>query len=166
MISILLLIHDSTVLARQVLVQSSSSSRARSKRVINQTMFDVPDPLVVHVLLLTHEFMQNVIALPPSFLVPSVWQSMFLMCPKITNDSPSLICCGRLVLADAWLFFMVLCSAAMLQTALCLFSLSMGVLVGAISLVLQVWCYNNSYHNFYTFLRSLAVARFDWWLYL
>jgi len=37
----------------------------------------------------------------------------------------------------------------------------MGVLVGAISLVLQVWCYNNSYHNFYTFLRSLAVARFD-----
>jgi hypothetical protein len=45
-----------TVLARQVLVQSSSSSRAHSKRVMNQTMFDVPDPLDVHVLLLTHEF--------------------------------------------------------------------------------------------------------------
>ena len=45
-----------TVLARQVLVQSSSSSRARSKRVMNQTMFDVPDPLVVHVLLFTQEF--------------------------------------------------------------------------------------------------------------
>ena len=45
-------IHDYTVLPRQVLGQSSSSSRARSKRVKNQTMFDVPDPLVVHVLLL------------------------------------------------------------------------------------------------------------------
>ena len=49
--------NDFTVLARQVLVQSSSSSKARRKRVMNQTMFDVPDPLVVHVLLLTHEFM-------------------------------------------------------------------------------------------------------------
>jgi len=39
-----------------VLIQSSSSSRARSK-VMNQTLvrFDVPDPLVGHVLLLTHE---------------------------------------------------------------------------------------------------------------
>ena len=36
-----------TVLARQVLVQSLPSSRARSKRMMNQTMFDVPDPLVV-----------------------------------------------------------------------------------------------------------------------
>jgi hypothetical protein len=26
------------------------------ERVMNQTKFDVPDPLVVHVLLLTHEF--------------------------------------------------------------------------------------------------------------
>jgi hypothetical protein len=48
-------VYDVTVVARQVLVQSSSSSRARAKRVINQTMFD-PDPLVVHELLLTHEF--------------------------------------------------------------------------------------------------------------
>jgi len=37
-------LHDFTVLARQVLVQSPSSSRARSKRVVNQAMFDVPDP--------------------------------------------------------------------------------------------------------------------------
>ena len=48
--------HNFTVLARQVLVQKSSSSRSRSKRVMIQTKFDVPDPLVVHVLLLTHEF--------------------------------------------------------------------------------------------------------------
>jgi len=47
--------HNLTVLARQVLVQSSFSSRACSKRVMNQTKFDVPDPLVVHVLLLTHK---------------------------------------------------------------------------------------------------------------
>ena len=46
---------DCTALARQVLIQSSSSSRARSKRVMNQTVFDVPDPLIVHVLLLTHK---------------------------------------------------------------------------------------------------------------
>ena len=59
--------HDFTVLARQVLVQSLSCSRARSKRVMNQTMFDVPDPLVVHLLLLTHEFMYNVICLPHSW---------------------------------------------------------------------------------------------------
>jgi hypothetical protein len=46
-----------------MLVQSSTSSRAHSKRVMNQTMFDVPAPLVVHMLLLTHdELMYNVIA--------------------------------------------------------------------------------------------------------
>ena len=44
--------HGFTVSARQALVQSSSSSRARSKRVVNQTMFDVLDPTVMHVLLL------------------------------------------------------------------------------------------------------------------
>jgi len=46
---------DCPVLARQVLVQISSSSRAHSKGVMNLTMLDVPDPLVVHVLLLPHE---------------------------------------------------------------------------------------------------------------
>ena len=88
MISILLLIHDSTVLARQVLVQSSSSSRARSKRVINQTMFDVPDPLVVHVLLLTHEFMYNVICLPHSWY-PQCDSPGFL-CAQNVQTIPSL----------------------------------------------------------------------------
>jgi len=29
---------------------------------MNQTMFDVPDPLVVHVLLLTHGFMYTILA--------------------------------------------------------------------------------------------------------
>jgi len=38
--------------ARQVLVLSSSSSRARSKRVSSQTVFIVLDPLLVVVLLL------------------------------------------------------------------------------------------------------------------
>jgi len=37
--------------ARHVLVPSSSSSRAPSKRVLNQTMLNVLDPLVVLVLL-------------------------------------------------------------------------------------------------------------------
>jgi hypothetical protein len=92
-----------TVSARQVLVQSSFSSRARSKKVMNQTMSDVPGPLVVHVLLLTHGFMYNVICLP-LLGISSVWQSKFFMCPKFTDDSPSLTHCGRLVLADAWLF--------------------------------------------------------------
>jgi hypothetical protein len=56
LISISTCIHDFTILAKQVLVQSSSSSKARSKRVMTQTMFDVSDPFVVHVLLLTHKF--------------------------------------------------------------------------------------------------------------
>ena len=34
---------------------------------MDQTMFDVPDPLVVHVLLLTHELGYNVICLPHSW---------------------------------------------------------------------------------------------------
>ena len=46
-----------------MLVQSSTSSRAHSKRVTNKTIFDVYVPLIVHVLLLTHdELMYNVIA--------------------------------------------------------------------------------------------------------
>jgi hypothetical protein len=81
-------IHVCTVFARQVLVQSSSSSRARNKRVMNQTMFDVPDPLVVHVLFLTHEFIYNVICLPQSWY-PHVTVHVFYV-PKITDDSPSL----------------------------------------------------------------------------
>jgi hypothetical protein len=124
---------------KRLLVQSSSSSRARSKSLMNQTTFDVPDPLVVHVLLLTHEFMNNKICLPNSWY-PQCHRSMFLTCPKHTDDdNPSLIYCGRLVMADAWLFLLVLFSAAMSQTVLCLFCLSKGraIFVGATSLVLQ-----------------------------
>ena len=55
---------------KRLLVQSSSSSRARSKSLMNQTTFDVPDPLVVHVLLLTHKFYVGVIF--ASFLVISM----------------------------------------------------------------------------------------------
>ena len=33
--------------------------------------------------------------------------------------------------------------------------------------MLQIWSYNNNYHSIHMFyLRSLPVARFDWWLYL
>jgi hypothetical protein len=78
------------------------------------TMFDVPDPLAVHVLLLTHEF--SILLCASSFLVSSVWRmfsSMKFMCPKHTNDDPpSLILCGRLILADAWWVFTVLFSGA------------------------------------------------------
>jgi len=83
-------------LARQVLVQSSSSSRARSKRVMNQIMFNVPDPLVVHVLLLTHGLMYNVKYLPHSWY-PQCDSLNCLICP----NSPSLIYCGQVGLADA-----------------------------------------------------------------
>ena len=59
---------------------------------------------------------------------------------------------GRCLIA-----FLDLFSAAMSQTALCLFFPFQGLVV-----LQQVWCYNNNYHNFYMFyIRSLAVARFD-----
>jgi len=44
-------------------------------------MFDVPDPLVVHVLLLTHELIYNVICLPHSWY-PQCDKSMFFYVPK------------------------------------------------------------------------------------
>jgi hypothetical protein len=75
------LIHEFRVLARKVLVQSSSSSGARSKRVMNQTMFNVPDPFVVHVLLLTFEFMYNNICLP-HFWYPQCGNPCFLCAPN------------------------------------------------------------------------------------
>jgi len=53
------------------MVLSRSRSRVRSERVMNQIMSDVPDPLVVHVLHLTHDF--TLLFLPPSSLVSSVW---------------------------------------------------------------------------------------------
>ena len=99
--------------------------------------------------------------LPPSFLVSSVWQSMFL-CAQISQIP--LFNLLRSVVGWSWQMLdclLILFSAAMSQTPLCLFSLSRGFFVGATSLVLQ---------QFLLFLhvlhkRSLlAVARFDWWL--
>jgi len=71
------------------MVQSSSSSRARSKRVMNQTMFDVPDPLVVHVLLLTPPLVVHVLLLTPSshrlkynvICLPHSWYPQCDRCP-------------------------------------------------------------------------------------
>jgi len=56
--------------ARQVLALSSSSSRACSKRVLNQTALNLPDSLVVLVVLLTHKFL-------PSHL-PHSWEPQSL----------------------------------------------------------------------------------------
>ena len=69
------------------IVQSSSSSRAHSKRVMNQTMFDVPDPLVVHVLLLTHKFMYNNVCL---LILGFVCVTVHIFHVPKTDDSPSL----------------------------------------------------------------------------
>jgi len=80
--------------------QSSSSSKAHSKRVMYQTVFDVPDPLVVHVLLLTHEFYVYNTCLPHPGIF-SVTVHVFMRPKHTDDDSPSLIKCGRLVLADA-----------------------------------------------------------------
>ena len=77
-----------TVLARQVLVQSSSSSRARSKRVMNQTMFEVPDPLVVHVLLLTHEFMYSTNICP--FILGILSVTFMFLCTQNSQMIPPL----------------------------------------------------------------------------
>jgi len=48
---------------------------------------------------------------------------LFVCAQDTDDDIPSLIRCGRLVLADARLLLLVLFSAAILQAALCLFSL-------------------------------------------
>ena len=71
--------------------------------------------------------------------------------------------CGRLVLADAWLFLLVLFSAALSQTALYLFSLSRFIFVGTTNLV---WQQTIPTIPTVFYIRSLAVARFDWWLFL
>jgi hypothetical protein len=73
-----------------MLVQSSFSSRACSKRVMNQTMFDVLDPLVVHVLLLTHEFLYNNCCLPHSWY-PHCDSPCFSCAQNTQNDSPSVM---------------------------------------------------------------------------
>jgi hypothetical protein len=87
------------------------------------------------------------------------------MCPKHTHYDPPLfnllrsVGPGRQMLGC--LSLLVLFSAAMLQTVVTFF-LCMVFSVGATSLVLQ-----QQLSLFYTFyIRSLAVARFDRWLYL
>jgi len=55
--------------------------------VILNRPFDVLDPLVVHMLLLTHEFIYNVICLPHSWY-PQCDSPLPFMCPKLTDDSP------------------------------------------------------------------------------
>jgi hypothetical protein len=68
-------------------VQSSSSSRARSKEVMNRIMFDVRDPLVVHVLVPTrcHMSLCMIIFASLIFGILSVTVHIF-MCPKHTDD--------------------------------------------------------------------------------
>jgi len=87
----------------------------------------------------------------------SVTDSCFLENVPKTHDSPSLIYCGRLVLADACLFTDLIQCCNVTNDVLVPFSLSRFFLQ-----VLQVWCYNNNHPSFYTFyIRSLAIARFD-----
>jgi len=79
LISISICIHEFYSLSQASAGQSSASSRAAAKEWwTSPCMFDVPDPLVVHVLLLTHEFMYNVICHPHSW---------YPQC-----DSPSFLC--------------------------------------------------------------------------
>jgi hypothetical protein len=66
-----------TVSARQVLVQSSSSSRAHSKRVMNQTMFDVRPSCCACAARVCIKCY-----LPPSILSSSVWQTHAFFVPK------------------------------------------------------------------------------------
>ena len=56
---------------------------------------------------------------------------------KTNRWFPLFVFCGRLVLADAWLFLLVLLCAAMSQTALCFFYPFQGFLVGDTSLMLR-----------------------------
>ena len=60
---------------------------ARRKRVMNQTMFDVPDPLVVHVLLLTHEF-YDTICLLLILSILTVTAHVFHVVPKTQMIPP------------------------------------------------------------------------------
>ena len=123
-----LFIHVFTVLARQVLVQSSSSSRDRSKRVMKQTIFDVPDPLIARVPLFTHEFW---LYMPPSFLVSSVWLSVFFIGQNTQMIPPFWFH------AVGWSGQMLDCFTGFIQCCNVFFSSFQGLFVGAESLVLQ-----------------------------
>jgi len=54
---------------------------------MNQTMFDVPDPLVVHVLLLTHEF-YDTICLLLILSILTVTAHVFHVVPKTQMIPP------------------------------------------------------------------------------
>jgi hypothetical protein len=57
---------------------------------MNQTMIDVSDRLVVHVLLLTHERVYIILfaSLILDILMCQMFSNMKLMCPKHTDDDP------------------------------------------------------------------------------
>jgi hypothetical protein len=117
-----------TVLARQVLVQSSSSSRARSKRVQPDHVWcSRPSRCAA-----PHTWVYILLYLPPSFLASSVRQFIYFMCTKHTDChlcvwSP-LFDLMLSVGPGKYLFdFTGFISAAMSLTALCLFSLSKGL---------------------------------------
>jgi len=104
-------------LSQAVAGSELTRSRSRSKTVMNRTR----PCLMFQTLLLcsccsSHmDFLYDNSCLP-HFLYPQC-DSPYFMCPKLTdNDSPSLILCGQLVLADAWLLFLVLFSSAMSKT--------------------------------------------------
>jgi hypothetical protein len=54
---------------------------------MNQTLFDVPDPLVVHVLLLTHEFICIMLFASLILDILNVTVHVFYV-PSLTDDSP------------------------------------------------------------------------------
>jgi len=171
LLSISLFIHDFTVLARQVLIQRSSSSRAHSKRVTNKTIFDVYVPLIVHVLLLTHEFMNDNICLPHSW--HPKWNSLCFHVPKAHMMNFPLWCnavgCWSWQKLDCFYRFCSVLQCHKQRCAFFPFPRFFCRCYKCASLVLQQQCnltlpyltlpYNNNYHNFYMFNpRSLAVC--------
>ena len=58
--------------------------------------------------------------------------ALSFLCPKLTDDSPFLIYCGQLVLADAWFYSVLQC-----HKQRCAFFPFPGLFVCATSLVLQ-----------------------------
>jgi len=137
-----------TVLARQLLVQSSSSS----KRVMNQTRFDVPDPLVVLLSLYKMSFASLILGIL-SVTDPCLLRVQNKMIPL------SLIYCGRLVLADAWLCTDIIQCCSVTSKQLCAFFPFPGFLVGATSLALQL-----QYLNFYTLYIHTQPSSRTFWL--
>jgi len=120
-----------TILARQVPVQSSSSSRAHSNRVMDHAWCSRPSHCACAA---PHTWVLCLIMFASSFLVSSVWQSMF----SCTQNTQATIfplwfntvdwSCQTL---DCLTGFILWCNV----TSLCLFPFVR---------ILQVWCYNMS----------------------